>query len=301
MKVRSGGEEMLGPECRTAFGGVQTPRNSARAIVIPVSYDLTASYGTGSRNGPAALLEASAHMELFDERLGFSPTDIGVHTLEILEQVAAGPSAMIDQVAEVVGGVLDEGRTPVLIGGDHSLSIGALRAFADRHASLTVLQFDAHADLRQEYQGTPYSHACVMARAREMFPCVQLGIRSLSDAEYERVRAENLAVFPIRRLREDRDEVVREADGLLGSEVYITIDLDVLDPSIMPATGTPEPGGLRWDELLWFVRSLAHGRKVVGFDLMELAPIPGLRAPDFLAAKLLNKVLGYTSPPEEAT
>ncbi|MBD3161897.1 MAG: agmatinase [Candidatus Eisenbacteria bacterium] len=289
---------MNGMESRGRFGGIQTPRDQARVVILPVAYDLTASYGTGARNGPQALLDASFHMELFDERLGFTPTDIGVHTEEIHDQIATGPAAMVDAVAGAVGGVLDEGRMPVLLGGDHSLTIGALRAFAERGISLTVLQLDAHADLREEYQGTPFSHACVMARAREMFPCVQLGIRSVSAAEYSRIRSENLAVFPIRRLREDREEVAREAQALLGSTVYMTIDLDVLDPSIMPATGTPEPGGLRWDELLWFVRSLTRGRRVVGFDLVELAPIPGLHAPDFLAAKLVNKVLGYTIPPD---
>lgn len=288
---------MCAPECRRAFGGIQTARDRARVVILPVAYDLTSSYGTGARGGPAALLDASVHMELFDERLGFTPTDVGVHTEEILEQVSSGPVEMVQRVAEAVGAVLDEGRMPVLLGGEHSLTIGALRALADRAIPLTVLQFDAHADLREEYQGSPCSHACVMARARELFPCVQLGIRSLSDPEHARVRRENLAVFPIRRLREDREAVVREADSLLGSTVYLTIDLDVLDPSIMPSTGTPEPGGLRWDDLLWFVRSLTRGRRVVGFDLMELAPIPGLRAPDFLAAKLLNKVLGYVMPP----
>jgi agmatinase len=263
-----------------------------------VAYDLTTSYGPGARFGPRALLNASANVELFDDELGFSPTDVGVHTSDIIEQIVAGPERMIEAVAEAIGGVLDDGRFPVLVGGDHSLSVGAFRALAAREKSLTILQLDAHADLREEYQGSPFSHACVMARARELFPCVQVGIRSISAPEFERVRRERLPLFPARRCREDREAVAREAVSFMGPRIYLTIDLDVLDPSILPSTGTPEPGGFRWDEICWFVRELTKDRDVVGFDLMELAPIPGLHAPDFMAAKLLNKVLGLTCPPE---
>ena len=206
---------------------------------------------------------------------------------------------MIEAVADKVGGVLDDGNFPILVGGDHSLSVGAFRALARRGESLTILQLDAHADLREEYQGSPLSHACVMARARELFPCVQVGIRSISEPEFERVRRERLALFPAHRCHDEREAVVREAASFLGPRIYLTIDLDVLDPSILPSTGTPEPGGLRWEEICWFVRELTRGREVIGFDVMELAPIPGLHAPDFMAAKLLNKVLGLTCPPQE--
>ena len=163
---------------------------------------------------------------------------------------------------------------------------------------VTILQFDAHADLREEFQGTPYSHACVMARARERFPAVQIGIRSMSAPEHVRIRRDSLPLYPARLYREDREELLAQASCNLGPRIYVTIDLDVLDPSIMPATGTPEPGGLLWYDLLWLVRNLTRGREVVGFDIVELAPIAGMPAPDFLAAKLLNKVLGYTRPPE---
>jgi agmatinase len=283
-----------------AFGGVQTSYEEARAVVIPVAYDLTTSYGPGARFGPRALLHASTNVELFDDELGFSPTDVGVHTLDIIEQIVAGPERMIDTVAEAIGGVLDDGHFPILVGGDHSLSVGAFRALAARESSITILQFDAHADLREEYQGSPFSHACSMARARELFPCVQVGIRSISAPEFDRVRRERLPLFPARRCHDEPEAVVREASAFLGPRIYLTIDLDVLDPSILPSTGTPEPGGLRWDEICRFVRDLTRGREVVGFDLMELAPIPGLHAPDFMAAKLLNKVLGLTCPPQEA-
>ncbi len=289
---------MSGTEDIWAFGGVQTPYQEARVVIVPVAYDLTTSYGPGARFGPRALLNASANVELFDDELGFSPTDVGVHTSDIIEQIVAGPERMIEAVADAIGGVLDDGRFPVLVGGDHSLSVGAFRALATREKSLTILQLDAHADLREEYQGSPFSHACVMARARELFPCVQVGIRSISAPEFERVQRERLPLFPARRCHDDREAVVREAISCLGQRIYLTIDLDVLDPSILPSTGTPEPGGFRWDEICWFVRELTKGREVVGFDLMELAPIPGLHAPDFMAAKLLNKVLGLTCPPE---
>lgn len=280
-----------------AFGGVPCALAEARAVVIPVPYDLTTSYRTGARDGPRALIEASTHMELFDQELGFSPIDIGVHTAEPLEQAAAGPGAMVRRIAEEIGQTLREKRIPIVVGGDHSVSIGAFMALEDLAPDVTILQFDAHADLREEFQGTPYSHACVMARARERFPAVQIGVRSLSEPEFRRIQAERLPVFPVARFREDREELVREALGFLGARLYITIDLDCLDPSILPATGTPEPGGLLWDEILWLVRTLVHDREVVGFDLVELSPIPGFHAPDFLAAKLLYKVLGYTCPP----
>lgn len=288
---------MSGWETIWAFGGYQTPRDEASAVLIPVAYDLTTTYGTGSRNGPRALLDASTHMELFDEDLGFTPIDVGLHTLETVEQQAAGPEAMARAVAERVREVLEEKKLSIIVGGDHSVTIGALLAMEELRLPVTVLQFDAHADLRQEFQGTPFSHACVMARARERFPAVQVGIRSMSEPEHKRIQRERLAVFPARRLREDRDEVLREIRAALGPLLYVTIDLDVLDPSILPSTGTPEPGGLLWGEILHFLRECVRDRHVVGFDIMELSPIPGIHAPDFMAAKLLNKVLGLVRPP----
>ena len=289
---------MSGLDSPWAYGGVQAPWDEARVVLIPVTYDLTTSYGTGARHGPLALLRASGQMELYDEELGCTPADVGVHTMAPIEQIASGPRAMVERVAESVGKVLDAAKMPILIGGDHSVSIGAFRALAEREVSATVVQFDAHADLRNEYQGSRFSHACVMARAREKFDCVQLGIRSASEPEIERVRRDRLALFTARQLREDEEVAVGQAVDLLAQRVYLTIDLDVLDPSIMPATGTPEPGGLQWADLLRLVRAVTRGREVVGFDIVELAPIPGLHAPDFTAARLLNKVLGFSRPTE---
>jgi agmatinase len=238
-------------------------------------------------------------MELYDEELGQTPTDVGVHTLSPLEQVASGPREMVERIAESVGRVLDAAKMPVLIGGDHSVSIGAFQALAQRGVSATIVQLDAHADLRGEYQGSPFSHACVMARAREKFDCVQIGVRSASKPEMERVRRDRLAFFTARQLRQNREGVVAQITDLLARKVYLTIDLDVLDPSVMPATGTPEPGGLAWVDLLELVCAVTRDREVVGFDIVELAPVPGLHAPDFAAARLLNKVLGYARPPKE--
>lgn len=287
---------MGGTEIPWAYGGLQTPLSEARVVLIPVEYDLTTSYGAGARDGPRALIHASTKLEFYDDELGFAPTDIGVHTSMPIEQLATGPEAMVERVRDAVGKVLDGGKMPVLIGGDHSLSVGAFMALAERKEKVTILQFDAHADLREEYQGSRFSHGCVMARARESFPCVQVGIRSISRPEADRVRRDDLDLYPIRQLREDRDTAIARACEKIGPRVYMTIDLDVLDPSIMPATGTPEPGGLTWDEILLFVRELTRDREVIGFDLMELAPIPGQHASEFMAAKLLNKVLGITKP-----
>lgn len=289
---------MNGRESVWAYGGSQVPWEAAEGVLVPVAYDLTTTYGTGARHGPRALLEASTHMELFDEELGCSPTEeVALHTMEILEQIASGPEAMVRRVAEVVGGVLDDGKMPILVGGEHSISIGAFLAMEERGLPVTILHLDAHADLREEFQETPYSHACVMARGRERFPSVQIGIRSISAPEHARVQRERLPLFPARRVHEDLDRVLGEAQGFLGPDLYLTIDLDVLDPSIFPATGTPEPGGLTWGQILTIVGALTRNRRVIGFDLMEHAPIPGMHAPDFLAAKLLNRVLGYCRPP----
>jgi agmatinase len=284
---------VTGVESPWAYGGLQVPWEEAEIVLIPVAYDLTTSYGTGTRHGPQALLQASAQMELYDEELGDTPTAVGVHTLAPMEQVASGPREMVERVAAAVGKVLDAGKMPVLIGGDHSVSIGAFRAMAERSVSATIVQLDAHADLRNEYQGSPFSHACVMARARERFDCVQIGIRSGSDLEFERVRRDRLALFTARQLPKIADGNYGQITDLLAPRVYLTIDLDVLDPSIMPATGTPEPGGLQWGEFLAVVRAVTRDRDVIGFDIVELAPIPGLHAPDFAAARLLNKMLGY--------
>lgn len=276
-----------------AFLGVQESFERAAVVVLPVPYDLTTTYQPGARFGPRALLTASLAVELFDEELRWDPSLIGIHTLEPLEPLASGPQAMVPIVREQVEEILLAGKFPIVLGGDHSVAIGACEALGRRYTNPWVLQIDAHADLRQEYQGSPFSHACVMARARESFPCVQAGLRSWSEEEDAALWEHPERVFLARELEEDPEGAVERLLGVLGDPVYLTLDLDGLDPSILPATGTPEPGGLRWFTVTHLLRRVAESRHLVGCDVTELSPIPGFIAPDFLAARLVLKVISY--------
>ncbi|MBM3316239.1 MAG: agmatinase [Candidatus Eisenbacteria bacterium] len=276
-----------------SFLGVQEPIERAAVVVLPVPYDLTTTYQPGARFGPRALLTASLNVELFDEELRWDPSRVGIHTLEPLEPLAVGPQAMVPLIREQVEEIFLAGKFPIVLGGDHSVSIGALEALARRWENPWVLQIDAHADLREEYQGSPFSHACVMARARESFPCVQVGVRSWSAEEDAALWERPERVILAREAEEDPEAAAERLLSVLGDPVYLTIDLDGLDPSILPATGTPEPGGLRWFTLTHLLRRVAESRHVVGCDVTELSPIPGFIAPDFLAARLVLKVISY--------
>jgi agmatinase len=280
-----------------AFLGVQEPLESAAVAVLPVPYDLTTTYQPGARFGPRAILTASHDVELFDEELRWDPSLAGIHTLQPLEPLATGPEAMIARIAERVGGLFAAGKFPVVLGGDHSVSIGVFEALADHWENPWILQFDAHADLRSAYQGSPFSHACVMARAREAFSCVQVGIRSWSEDEEGPLWEHPGRVFSASEAEDDPRGVAARLSEVLGDPVYVTVDLDCLDPAVMPATGTPEPGGLSWRVLTGLLRTVAERRHVIGFDLSELSPIPGFVAPDFLAARLAAKMIGYVFHP----
>jgi len=279
------------------FGGLDdrfSDRDKARFVVLPVPYDLTSTYQPGSRRGPLAILEASGNMELYDEELDRETCRVGIHTLDPLEIDARGPAEMIRSVKEAVADILEGKQIPVILGGEHSISYGALLAVRDLFPRIGVLQLDAHADLREEYQGSPYSHASVARRMAEAVPVCQVGIRSMSAPEAEFIRQGKVTSFSAEFVRGKKNwqtEITRR----LPEDVYVTIDLDVLDPSVMPATGTPEPGGISWQEILILLREVARKKRIVGFDAVELAPIPGLVAPDFLAAKLVYRLMGYLS------
>jgi agmatinase len=281
------------------FGGLphdQCRWENSRVVFIPVPYDLTSTYLAGSRRGPLAILEASTHMELFDEELDQETYRVGFHTLDSLEATALGPERMIALVEKYVQRVVRAKKFPVLLGGEHSITLGAARALKKKVPRISFLQLDAHADLRASYEGTPFSHACIGRRLAELGPLVQVGIRSLTREENLYIKRGAVKTFFWHRLEEIphwEEEVLRS----LAQEVYVTIDLDVLDPAIMPATGTPEPGGLSWKALTALLRRVAREKTVVGFDAVELTPIPGLVAPDFLAAKLIYRFLGEIFAP----
>jgi len=279
------------------FGGLEPEFNAlehSTFVVIPVPYDLTSTYQSGSRRGPLAILEASGNMELYDEELERETYRSGIFTAPAVEADASGPESMVRSVAERVTEVLDLEKIPVLLGGEHSISLGAVQALHRKYPGLKVLQLDAHADLREAYQGTPYSHACIARRIVEICPLVQAGIRSMSPAE-----ALYLKDAPVRSFSADfmmgGQENLDRISELLDGDLYITVDLDALDPAFMPATGTPEPGGIDWRALTGLLRRVSRRARIRGFDVVELCPLPGLVAPDFLAAKLVYRMMGYAS------
>ena len=279
-----------------SFLGLQeeTSYEKARAVILPVPYDSTTSYRAGTRDGPLSILLASRNVELFDRELNCEPLVSGVCTLPELEPTMAGPESMIKQVERTVSVLLSEGKFPVMLGGEHSLTTGPIRALKKQlRQEFSVLQLDAHADLRDSYENTKYNHASVMRRVVETVPVVQVGIRNISQEEMAYVKQRRHdSIFWAKDLQAPTRDWVPRVIGHLGKKVYITIDLDVFDPSIMPAVGTPEPGGLLWYPVLELLDEVIKTREIVGLDVMELCPIPGTIAPDFLAAKLLFKLLG---------
>lgn len=278
-----------------SFGGREGASpdfENAKVLIIPVPYDATTTYMPGTRQGPGAILRASQQLELFDDETGQEVFRIGIATLEEMEVNVSRPQAMVAKVRSIGEKILAGSLFPLMLGGEHLLSLGMIQAVASRMDDLSILQLDAHADLRETYQGTEYSNACVMRLASRYGKLVPVGIRSLSAEEHRWVREQQLPVFYAADIH-NRSNWQAEVVAQLGPYVYITIDLDVFDPAVMPAVGTPEPGGLYWYEVLELLRTVSRARQVVGADIMELCPQPGNVAPDFLAAKLAYKLLSY--------
>lgn len=272
------------------------PQQGPKVGILPIPYDLTTSYQPGARRGPLALLEASTHLETYDEELGLDISQkVQLETLAPVVPHTEGPAAAMARIEAVAEEVLAQGYFLVGLGGEHSITAPLVRALARRHPQVGVLQLDAHADLRVSFEGSPHNHACVMHRVLEMgLPIVQVGVRSLTEEEHQLIRQGRVVtVFAPEAVEAPVSQLVSRLVQALPTEVYVTVDLDALDPAIMPATGTPEPGGLSWYRALAILRAVAQAKRVVGFDVVELSPIPGLVAPDFLAAKLVYKLLGY--------
>jgi agmatinase len=278
-----------------AFGGAMPTMRSfddSRVVILPVPVDRTTSYVAGTRNGPREILEASSHMELWDEEVGADVHGVGIFTLPAMELPFGEMAPLVEEIRRVAGEVLARGKFLVTLGGEHSITPPLVAAAASRFSGLSVLQIDAHADLRDCYMGTPHNHACAMRRSLEYAPVTQVGIRSMSTEEAEAVAGLNTTIFYDATMRKDPAWIERVVDTL-GESVYITIDVDGLDPAIMPATGTPEPGGLSWYEMLALLRATIARKSVVACDVVELSPLPGLMAPNFLCAKLVYKILSY--------
>lgn len=278
-----------------SFGGrdgATVDSDKAKVLILPVPYDGTTTYAVGTRQGPSAIIQASQHLELFDDETGYDVFRVGIATLEEAEVDVSNPRAMVAKVKSLGEKILDGGFFPLMFGGEHLLSLGMIEAVASRTEDLSILQLDAHTDLRETYQGTDHSNACVMRLASRYGALVPVGIRSLSAEEHRWIEEHSMQVFYARDICNRSNWQEKVVEQLLP-HVYITIDLDVFDPGVMPAVGTPEPGGLHWYEVLRLLRSVCQARKIVGADIMELCPQPGNIAPDFFAAKLAHKLLAY--------
>ena len=275
------------------FGGIAstyTDYEKSPIVILPVPFDATSTWIKGADRGPEAILEASANMELYDIETDSEVYLRGIHTAEpVLEEKS--PEELANKVRTKVSKLLDDGKFVVTLGGEHSVSIGVVQAFAEKIPGISVLQIDAHTDLRQEYEGSRFNHACVMARVRELCPIVQVGIRSMDIVEKPFVAPDR--IFYAKDIIGRDKSWIMDVVHKLTDHVYVTIDLDGFDPSVLPATGTPEPGGLSYYDVLDLMRTLIGTKQLVGFDVVELCPIPDNRASDFLATKLIYQILSY--------
>ena len=267
---------------------------AAGVVILPVPYEATVSYMGGTRFGPRRLLEASRSIELYDHELDSEPHTIGVHTLPELHLSGAGPEQALAELRRAFDALVTTDKLVIMLGGEHSISAPPIEAHAQRLGArrLSVLQLDAHGDLRAEYEGTPFSHACVMYRVHQLVDLVPVGIRAITAEERQLIRSRKIPVIYGHEL-DAAGAWVDRALAALGPDVYITIDIDFFDPSVVPSTGTPEPGGGTWYPTLRLLERVFAERHVVGVDVVELAPIPGIVAPDFLAAKLVYKLVAY--------
>ncbi|KAA3659851.1 MAG: agmatinase, partial [Calditrichaeota bacterium] len=263
----------------------------SKGVVWPIAHEATTSYAKGTAKGPEALLEASRQVEFWDDELDMETCQHGIATLPVFSRYDLPHAEAIDTLEKMAKELFGQRKFVLSLGGEHSVTIPLVRAAASCFENLSVLQLDAHSDLRDSYEGSFLNHACVMARVNEVCPFVSVGLRSGIKDEGRGIRSD-ARLFYAGKMQHDPNWM-QEAIDALTSNVYLTFDLDFLDPSMMPAVGTPEPGGFHWYETLAFLRMLFQQRNVVSADIVELMPIPGLQHPDFLAAKLAYKMFGY--------
>jgi len=285
---------------KKTFGGIPEEYGQlakAKIVLIPVTFDGTSTYQKGADKGPNAFLEAAENMELYDIETNSQVYKEGIYLAETITE-STNPEAVFKKVYAKTKEYIAKNKFVTLFGGEHSISIGAIKAHYEHYDNLTILQIDAHADLRKEYLGSPYNHACALYDASQNANLIQVGIRSMDKSEKTVMDYDKVFFAHEMLLNEDWME---DAIDLMTDDVYITFDLDALDPSIFPGTGTPEPGGMMWYETLDFIQKVMKERNVVGFDLVELCPIEGSKVSEFLAAKLFYKMLSYKFSPHVLT
>lgn len=276
------------------FGIDEQNYDTARIVVLPVPYDSTSTYRVGSREGPHAIIEASRNMELYSEELDRIISDVGIFTLEELAPDFNSPEGMINRIAKEVGLLLEDSKIPILLGGEHTIAVGAVKAISKKisEKDFSVLHFDAHADSYDEFFSTKFCHACVMARIREMCSsCYSVGVRSIDQKSAGKYVKSILYMKDMLDMSNEKiaDRIIKNTK----KKIYITLDLDVIDPSEMPNTGTPEPGGIRYNDLKEVLRLVLEKKQLIGADFNELNPVQGLTAPNVLAAKLIYMTIGY--------
>ncbi len=266
----------------------------SNVVIVPVPYDSTTSFRSGARHGPRAAITASKQLEEWDLELERDVSTVGIYTTQEIEPHTGGPEAMIERVRQVAAHFIAQDKLVALLGGEHTITLGGVAAALKRHPDLTVLYLDAHADLRNEYMGSRWSHACVARRLHESAPVVQVGVRSMSRDEARFISANDVPVFTWPPSG-DIERLAANVIERLGTKVYVSVDLDVLDPSIMSAVGTPEPGGMTWSDATNLLRLVSESSKVIGLDVVELSPNEGPEACAFTSAKLLYKLIGYAT------
>ena len=271
--------------------------DDTNVVIVPVPYDSTTSFKTGARHGPRAAITASKQLEEWDIELGRDVSTVGIYTTQEIEPHTGGPEAMIERVRRVAGHFMAQDKLVALLGGEHTITVGGVSAALEKHPHLTVLYLDAHADLRDEYMESRWSHACVARRLYERARVVEVGVRSMSQDEARFISANDVPVFTWPPSG-DIEHLAANVIERLGRDVYVSIDLDVFDPSIMSAVGTPEPGGMTWIDVTKLLRMISKRRQIVGFDVVELNPNEGPEACAFTAAKLLYKLIGYATSPD---
>jgi agmatinase len=273
------------------------PVKEAEAVILPIPYEATTTYGSGAREAPEAILAASRQVELWDEEGGWDPSaKINLATAPPVTPEASGPQAMLDKIKKIVQPWVAQGKVILALGGEHTITLPLVQMVQTKYPDLTVVALDAHADMRDSYDGSKLSHACALKRVYDLGrPLTILGVRSYSQEESQLLWvAPRLKLFKARELHssEGWEKAMAHLQGLTGP-VYVTIDADVFDPGVLPGVGTPEPGGLSYYQVLEILRTVAGRGPVVGLDLVELAPIPGHRVSEFTAARVLYKALGY--------